>query len=847
MNNKYQRSRVADALYVLSIAVISLVFTGCGGGSSASEPPSATPTSTPTPPPIPKDEPVTTTYSVGGTVLGLASGKTLVLTNQGGDALTVSRSGVFTFATRLPKAAPYAVGVATPPAGQSCTVTRGSGTVGAADVSDVAIHCTDEVPSTRTALPAGFLDVNTVSGVFPNDPTRDSSDGIQAAIVQAQATNQTLYFPPRTHYYVSKTLLGVQPYVSATACADPSGSSIRLWGGGRDADRPTLVLKDNSPGFNAGTPKNLIWIGKDGDNDADHLPDTSGASCAFGHVFKNINLVLGNNPWAVGLSMNVAQRGALEDVRIDATGAYAGVSGVPGRSTAVGNIEIVGGQYGIRFIDFPVGISLYGLKLKGQTQRALAGFAARSFTIVGFEIEKAEGPAIETAGNTHERGHLGLYDGRITLGKPGTALLNTAQRMLDLRNVYAHQASTLLDHGPGGKVAGDSTQWTRIDEYTFCPADIGGGKTCWNLIDGVKSRDAHAQITLASSAPPATLVSQHVWAGSPPILDAQVLYITDAPFNAQPNDGIDDRAAIQAAIDATEPGGTHAGMSVFVPPGVYDVSGPIVLKAHTHLFGIPYGQSQLRATDAWTDSLKANAWVIETVDEAAATTAIEYVWPTWKEPPGSTGVWMSQVRWRVGKNSVMRGVRGQTNAARCEDMPRQMWRVEGSGGGRWYTWMEEIAQAKKCRNPAYMHPDFRKLYITGTTQPLTVYGPNAEHGGNLTEGGPANPFIEIVNASNLRFFGLKAETNGTMVILRNSNNIFFTGVNAFKFENYGLPFVHVDRSTNVDMALVAAWGSDASALLTEAGLSASDTVNHDAALGRYRRGKVDGSVWPTSY
>lgn len=138
-----------------------------------------------------------------------------------------------------------------------------------------------------------------------------------------------------------------------------------------------------------------------------------------------------------------------------------------------------------------------------------------------------------------------------------------------------------------------------------------------------------------------------------------------------------------------------------------------------------------------------------------------------------------------------------------------------------------------------MDPNFRKLYITGTTQPLTIYGPNPEHGGGTTVGRPANPFIEIVNSANIRFFGLKSETNGTMIVISNSNNIFFSGVNAFKFGDYGQPYVQVNNSTNIELALVAACGYDTFLLLGETGMGASDVVNHDAEIGIYRRGTIN--------
>jgi hypothetical protein len=80
-------------------------------------------------------------YTVGGSVTGLESGKTLVLTNKGGDALTLTESGPFTFATGVVEGGAYSVAISTQPAGQRCTVANGSGTNLRANVTDVAITC----------------------------------------------------------------------------------------------------------------------------------------------------------------------------------------------------------------------------------------------------------------------------------------------------------------------------------------------------------------------------------------------------------------------------------------------------------------------------------------------------------------------------------------------------------------------------------------------------------------------------------------------------------------------------------------------------------------------------------
>ena len=84
---------------------------------------------------------VTVSRSIGGSVSGLDSGKSVILQNNGGDDLTVSANGGFSFATALQSGSTYNVTILTPPSEQSCTVDNGSGTVSGADISDVAVVC----------------------------------------------------------------------------------------------------------------------------------------------------------------------------------------------------------------------------------------------------------------------------------------------------------------------------------------------------------------------------------------------------------------------------------------------------------------------------------------------------------------------------------------------------------------------------------------------------------------------------------------------------------------------------------------------------------------------------------
>ena len=73
-------------------------------------------------------------------MLGLSG--TVVLQDNGGDALSVAANGPFTFATTdWPAGQAYSVTVQTNPSGQVCTVSNGSGTVGSANVTSVAVSC----------------------------------------------------------------------------------------------------------------------------------------------------------------------------------------------------------------------------------------------------------------------------------------------------------------------------------------------------------------------------------------------------------------------------------------------------------------------------------------------------------------------------------------------------------------------------------------------------------------------------------------------------------------------------------------------------------------------------------
>ena len=109
------------------VLIACALITSCGGGSSSSGS-SSSPT------------PSTTGITVGGTVTGLSG--SVILQNNGGDTITVTGNGTFTFPTALASGKQYAVSTTTTsPNYYACSITNGTGTVASSNVTNVAVSC----------------------------------------------------------------------------------------------------------------------------------------------------------------------------------------------------------------------------------------------------------------------------------------------------------------------------------------------------------------------------------------------------------------------------------------------------------------------------------------------------------------------------------------------------------------------------------------------------------------------------------------------------------------------------------------------------------------------------------
>jgi hypothetical protein len=93
-------------------------------------------------------------YTVGGSISGLRNGESITLQNNGGDNLTISVNGSFSFATPLATGTNYNVSVLTPPLGRDCSIVAGFGTISSANITSVDVLCTDPLILTVSQSPA---------------------------------------------------------------------------------------------------------------------------------------------------------------------------------------------------------------------------------------------------------------------------------------------------------------------------------------------------------------------------------------------------------------------------------------------------------------------------------------------------------------------------------------------------------------------------------------------------------------------------------------------------------------------------------------------------------------------
>jgi len=151
-----------------------------------------------------------TRYSLGGSISGLGSATGLSLKN-GSDTLFVNAGATsFAFSRLIAPGASYSVSVASQPSGLTCSVNNGSGTMGTAALTNVAVVCSTSVAS----LGGSVSGLGSASGLV-------LANGSQTVSVPANASSFT--FP-------SNLTLGASYWV--TVQTQPTGATCAVNNGG---------------------------------------------------------------------------------------------------------------------------------------------------------------------------------------------------------------------------------------------------------------------------------------------------------------------------------------------------------------------------------------------------------------------------------------------------------------------------------------------------------------------------------------------------------------------------------------------------------------------------------------
>jgi len=677
----------------------------------------------------------------------------------------------------------------------------------------------------------GYIVVTNYPGVH-NDGTGDSTAGIQQAIDDGFVSKKTVLFPAGT-YIISDSLKCYRwqlwNVIKNKANNNDPNSCHTLWGSSVSTNRPILKLATNAPLFDsAGAPRPMISfrnfraLNLDGIvpieplhpmRDPSNFDDWP--SSLFYDDLRGIDFDCAGHAGAVGIFFTAAQTATLENVRVDATGAHAGIWGVPGRNSGGMNLEVEGGEIGIIIDGSTAETMLSGIRLFNQTQTALSLADYAPTTLVGFHIKKSSGPVVaprrldwRNSANT-----ISLIDGIVELESDTVAVDNSDGLNFYIRNLFVTGSDQIIQ-SPSATVTAPGL-WKRVREYVYTDQSMPSGDPpyevgdsvfkVFNMIDGTFSRTAEpsTDILYDSSAPPIDLVSQHIYANLPAYegQDDGTIDITQSPYNAIADDGLDDRSAIQAAIDAAA--STDNGR-VFIPGGIFQIGDTLTLKANTVLFGVGRLKSILTYHESWQPTT-GRVVMVETADDADATTFLGFMTIKARSTGGGVTVdgapvydRFDTIHWRAGRKSCIYGVNLPSEWIDQPTNPHHVVEITGNGGGRFYFLTASITFNKA-------HSDYRFLYIEGTREPLWLYGLNSEGTKEfqLWGGDPCDTNIEIIDGQNICIMSVKREGMSPSVILRDCRNVALYSSGAMREGTFAGSGGYIQVYGNSDNILMA--------------------------------------------
>ncbi len=663
----------------------------------------------------------------------------------------------------------------------------------------------------------GFLDVTKAPYLADSTGKADATKAIQQAVNDARENQMVCFFPSGT-YLISAMISCEQKVYKHPGASKGDEYRSDRWRpciliGSTQGPRPVIRLAPGAKGFDdPAKPKPAIWVwaqtrfapkGQTEPKWGSEQPNIS-----FNNIVRGIDLDIRGNAGACGIRHTGSQGSSLEDMTIQAEGAFAGMDNCPGQGGGTYGITVIGGRHGVcidKECRFPM---LAGCEFTGQTGSAIRSIGGNIPALfVGCAIDQPKGPAIDL-NEISPKGAVTLVDCMVSVGSGPIIATKTAAPSVVLKNVFVKGAS----HITGNGVALSQPEgWTEIRHFASCK-DIAT-----NCIDGVVSADEIVDLHPAAEPPVFEIIRQrHLWGKMASFEDPEAVNVKT--FGAIGDGKADDTAAIKAAIDAHE--------KVFLPKGTYLVSETITLGPRTQLFGAARVVTEIRATEGFGDKDQP---LIATVDDPQATTSLSNVsLAHYASDPN-----VNALAWKAGRHSTLRSVWVYLCDSKAKARPVRAhctYKVSGHGGGRWYAVNAYEGQLA----PTTMHPEYRRLLVEGTVEPLALYGFNVERV-------RATPQSEIRNAQHVRIYYYKSEAGtaggdrNTPLRIVNSSDIAVHSVSGSIDLEAGQPVVEIVDSHDIVVTQAKSFRASNFLSLKETIAGGSVTVPSDTRVVLYRR------------
>lgn len=674
----------------------------------------------------------------------------------------------------------------------------------------------------------GYLKCDYYAGVASND-TGDSTNGLQSCIDDAYNSQLAAYLGVCNGVYRVSDTLRLYEFMPLNASSPWQNHVLR---GSAEClpTRPIIKLINSSTGFtDATTPRPVVNYREfmalanppaAQSNPSNPLGDPSGyrnsPGTMFTNVFEGIDIVLGTNAGAIGLTMAGGQQNYIMNTKMTATGGFAGIYSPPSMHSPNVNIEVVGGQYGIlngfnivAGANLPLapqqGMFFGGLKLTGQTVRAYKAVDVSPTSIVGFEIEKSsDGPAIET------QSYMSLVDGKITMTSAAAGDIaidnrnsaGVAQNFY-ARNVFVTGSSQLIRSGSTITSCTNCGTWAELLEYAaldtyqqdgstdpttyptysstgflrfearsvICPPASDASSTC----AVAQAANPISQVVNNAGTPPSDIRTRHVWTALPAVETATVncatgvncvvpscTVYTGYDLRNVVGQSVDCTSALQSAITTAASAGHN---NVHLKRGAHLMTGTVDLGADTHIIAAGPRKNVLAYKSTWAPT--SEVYFLRSADSASGTASVGLFSIYTRNVP-TANAWMSYLDWRTGKDSLLVGVHldYQFTDSSCTTtgQPRKYVQFSSHGGGRVY--------GLHIDSPTYIdrNSGARFFSLNGNDQPTAFYGTNME----LGKASCGRPIVNMEvqnNTAGVRVYGVKREGLSGTLLVNNSKNV----------------------------------------------------------------------------